>query len=42
MSAPFDVIGVRLGAVKDQPWGMRDFVLHDPFGVPWRVSQSTD
>ena len=34
--------GVRLGAVEDQPWGMRDFVLNDPCGVLWRGGMSTE
>lgn len=32
--------GVELGAVKLQPWGMREFVLHDPSGVLWRIAQN--
>ncbi|QRR36301.1 VOC family protein [Hydrogenophaga sp. YM1] len=34
--------GVRIGAVEEQPWGMREFVLFDPCGVLWRIGQSTD
>jgi catechol 2,3-dioxygenase-like lactoylglutathione lyase family enzyme len=30
---------VRMSAVKQQPWGMRDFTLHDPSGVLWRIAQ---
>ena len=25
---------------KDQPWGMRDFVVIDPSGVLWRIAQN--
>lgn len=32
--------GVRIGALEDQPWAMRDFVLHDPSGVLWRISEN--
>jgi len=32
--------GVRLGALENQPWAMRDFVLHDPSGVLWRISEN--
>lgn len=32
--------GVRIGALEDQPWAMRDFVLHDPSGVRWRISEN--
>ena len=31
---------VRIGAPADQPWGMRDFTLHDPGGVLWRIAQN--
>lgn len=37
-----DRYGVRLRAVEDQPWGMRDFTLHDPCGVLWRVGMNAD
>ena len=33
--------GVRLSAVQQQPWRMRDFVLFDPSGVLWRIAQKT-
>jgi len=33
---------VALGSVQAQPWGMRDFVVHDPSGVLWRIGQNTD
>jgi hypothetical protein len=32
--------GVRLGALEDQPWAMRDFTLHDPSGVLWRIAHN--
>jgi uncharacterized glyoxalase superfamily protein PhnB len=34
--------GVKMSPVKQQPWRMRDFTLHDPSGVLWRVGQNTD
>lgn len=34
--------GVRIGAVEQQPWRMRDFVMCDPSGVLWRIGQNTD
>ena len=33
--------GVRCSAVEAQPWRMRDFCLHDPSGVLWRIGQNT-
>ncbi len=33
---------VKLGAIERQPWRMRDFTLHDPSGVLWRIAQNTD
>ena len=32
--------GVKISAVIEQPWGMLDFVVHDPSGVLWRVGQN--
>ena len=32
--------GVRVGPLKDQPWAMREFALHDPTGVPWLVAHN--
>ncbi len=32
--------GVRIGAVEEQPWAMRDFTLFDPSGVLWRIGQN--
>ncbi len=34
--------GVRCSAVEAQPWRMRDFCLHDPSGVLWRIGQNTE
>ena len=34
--------GVQLTPVEAQPWRMRDFCLHDPSGVLWRIAQNTD
>lgn len=33
--------GVRITAVEQQPWRMRDFVLFDPSGVLWRIAQNS-
>lgn len=32
--------GVRCSELLDQPWNMRDFTLHDPSGVLWRIGQN--
>ncbi|SIS76779.1 MAG: glyoxalase [Thalassolituus maritimus] len=32
--------GVRVSDLCDQPWGMRDFTVHDPSGVLWRIGQN--
>ncbi|WP_115045538.1 VOC family protein [Xanthomonas arboricola] len=29
--------GVSFSAPEDRPWGARDFTLHDPSGVLWRI-----
>jgi len=34
--------GVTVGAIEQQPWRMRDFVVSDPSGVLWRIGQNTD
>jgi predicted lactoylglutathione lyase len=34
--------GVKLGEIKQQPWRMRDFTLHDPSGVLWYFAQNID
>lgn len=34
--------GVTVGAIEQQPWRMRDFVVRDPSGVLWRIGQNTD
>ncbi len=31
---------VRLGAVEDRPWRVRDFTLTDPAGVLWRIGHN--
>lgn len=32
--------GVNVSEVTKQPWGMLDFVIHDPSGVLWRFGQN--
>lgn len=32
--------GVTVSAITKQPWGMLDFVVHDPCGVLWRFGQN--
>lgn len=32
---------VNMGALEDQPWGIREFILFDPCGVLWRIAQNT-
>ena len=34
--------GVRVTAIEQQPWRIRDFVVIDPSGVLWRIGQNTD
>jgi uncharacterized glyoxalase superfamily protein PhnB len=34
--------GVRVTAIENQPWRMRDFVIIDPSGVLWRIAQNVD
>jgi len=31
--------GTSPDIVRTQPWGIRDFTLHDPCGVLWRIGQ---
>jgi catechol 2,3-dioxygenase-like lactoylglutathione lyase family enzyme len=33
--------GVKQSGVVQQPWRMRDFTLHDPSGVLWRIAENT-
>jgi catechol 2,3-dioxygenase-like lactoylglutathione lyase family enzyme len=33
---------VRVGAIENQTWGMRDFCLLDPSGVLWRIGQNVE
>jgi catechol 2,3-dioxygenase-like lactoylglutathione lyase family enzyme len=32
--------GVKQSEIVQQPWRMRDFTLHDPSGVLWRIAQN--
>jgi len=32
--------GIRVEPPRDQPWGIRDFVIIDPTGVLWRIGQN--
>ena len=32
--------GVRIDAVEERPWAMRDFVMLDPAGVLWRIAHN--
>ena len=34
--------GVSLGPPEDRDWGLRDFTLHDPSGVLWRIAHSLE
>lgn len=34
--------GVRCSDVEDRPWGLRDFTLHDPSRVLWRISAAIE
>jgi uncharacterized glyoxalase superfamily protein PhnB len=31
---------IRANPPEDQSWGIRDFILVDPTGVPWRIGQN--
>lgn len=31
---------VNISAITEQPWGMLDFLVHDPSGVLWRFGQN--
>ena len=35
-----DKYGVTISKIINQPWGMLDFVVHDPSGVLWRFGQN--
>lgn len=39
--ARFKQIGVRITPLQAQPWGMTEFVVIDPCGVCWHISQNT-
>jgi uncharacterized glyoxalase superfamily protein PhnB len=41
-SGVLEKYGVRVTALENQPWGMRDFCLYDPSGVLWRIGQNID
>ena len=32
--------GVKTEPPEDRPWGIRDFLLVDPTGVPWRIGEN--
>lgn len=32
--------GVHVGALLEQPWRMKEFLLTDPAGVVWRIAQN--
>jgi catechol 2,3-dioxygenase-like lactoylglutathione lyase family enzyme len=34
-------LGVRVSALRDQPWGERSFTLDDPDGYVWTYGQAT-
>ena len=34
--------GVTVTNIEVQPWRMRDFCVHDPSGVVWRIGQNVD
>lgn len=31
---------IKVSDLETRPWGMRDFTVHDPSGVLWRVGQN--
>jgi uncharacterized glyoxalase superfamily protein PhnB len=33
---------VKITDPEQRPWKMRDFVLFDPSGVMWRISENTE
>jgi len=39
-SGVVDKYQVNVTEPEDRPWKMRDFVLHDPSGVLWRIGQN--
>lgn len=32
--------GINVTEIAEQPWGMLDFIIHDPSGVRWRFGQN--
>ena len=41
-SGVLEKYGVKVTALENQPWRMRDFCLYDPSGVLWRIGQNID
>lgn len=39
-SGVVSTFGAKVGAPENRPWAMRDFTLHDPSGVLWRIGQN--
>jgi catechol 2,3-dioxygenase-like lactoylglutathione lyase family enzyme len=39
VASVIDPFGITVAAPVDRPWGARDFVLADPSGVRWRITQ---
>ncbi|AXQ28173.1 glyoxalase [Solimonas sp. K1W22B-7] len=34
--------GITVAPPEDRDWGLRDFTMHDPSGVLWRIGQSIE
>jgi uncharacterized glyoxalase superfamily protein PhnB len=34
--------GAKIGELKNQPWNIREFALHDPCGVLWMIGQNLE
>jgi catechol 2,3-dioxygenase-like lactoylglutathione lyase family enzyme len=34
--------GITTAPPEQRPWGIRDFTVHDPAGVLWRIGQDTE
>jgi uncharacterized glyoxalase superfamily protein PhnB len=34
--------GTKIGELKNQPWGIREFALWDPSGVLWMIGRNID
>lgn len=39
-SGVVDKYHVNVSGITEQPWGMLDFVMHDPSGVLWRFGEN--